>query len=53
MSAEKTAGDYYARKDAERCEAQERLDDARARGASLEEIRRLDEAVLDAGYTGD
>ena len=44
---------WYKRKDEEMRAARRRLDDAIQRGATREEIRKLEEARDDAGYVGD
>jgi hypothetical protein len=46
-------GEFYRQKVLAREEAWQLVREARARDASSEEINRLYEAALDAGYTGD
>jgi hypothetical protein len=46
-------GEWYAKKDQERQEAYKQLEAARLRGASAEEIRKLEKAYDRAAYVGD
>jgi hypothetical protein len=46
-------GQYYARIERARAEAWRKVRDARERGADPREIMKLEEAALEAGYTGD
>lgn len=51
--ADEGIGDYYRRKDEEKSAAWAALEAARARGASAEEIRKLEKAHERAAYVGD
>lgn len=46
-------GEWYAKREKERQAAYKALEDARSRGASAEEIRKLEAAHERAAYVGD
>lgn len=46
-------GEWYDMRAKERKEAAKKLEDARSRGASAEEIRKLEAAYERAAYVGD